>query len=76
LNKLLKPHDHPIISSLDELQNTFAFFFNKGHAAERFVSNREDFDKIIDYSLEMPQQVKKQLIGFARLFDLLTKFFK
>lgn len=45
----LKPYDHAIINSIDEFQQTFAHYFAKGSAAERFFSQLNDFNHIIEH---------------------------
>ena len=40
--------NHPVISSIEEFKQTFSYFFEKGSAAERSISNFNDFNKIVD----------------------------
>jgi hypothetical protein len=40
--------NHPVINSLEEFKQTFSYFFEKGSAAERSISNIEDFNKITE----------------------------
>ncbi len=71
LSETPKPKDHAIINSLSEFQNTFAFFFNRGHAAERFISKQEDFDHIINFSSEIPRQVRWRFRWLSRDWTVL-----
>lgn len=40
--------NHPVINSLEEFKQTFTYFFQKGSAAERSISNLEDFNRITE----------------------------
>ncbi|VVC94655.1 unnamed protein product [Leptidea sinapis] len=42
------------ISSKQELLKTFSYFFKHGAAAERFMSNSELFDNIVEEALKLP----------------------
>ncbi|XP_066929165.1 ADP-dependent glucokinase-like [Clytia hemisphaerica] len=42
-----KPQDHSEITSLQELEQCFAYYFERCAAAERFVSSKEVFEQIV-----------------------------
>ena len=41
------PSDHHVLVSVDDLQRTFAYYFEQGAAAERFFSNADVFQQIV-----------------------------
>jgi len=41
------PTDHTVITSLNDLEECFAFYFKKCAAAERFVSDKDVFEEIV-----------------------------
>ncbi|EER06834.1 conserved hypothetical protein [Perkinsus marinus ATCC 50983] len=41
------PQDHDVITSREDLAETFHYFFEHGAAAERYVSNRTLFDELV-----------------------------
>ncbi|XP_071116162.1 ADP-dependent glucokinase-like [Haliotis cracherodii] len=43
-----RPINHQVLSSISDLQETFAFFFRKGSAAERTFTVREPFLQVIE----------------------------
>jgi hypothetical protein len=45
-----KPNDHEKIQNLQELEETFSYFFQHGSAAERFVEDIEVFKIIVEVS--------------------------
>jgi hypothetical protein len=55
---LITQHNHPVINSIEEFKQTFAYFFEKGSAAERFISKLSDFNRIIDSTESLDNHVK------------------
>ncbi|CAJ0585832.1 unnamed protein product, partial [Mesorhabditis spiculigera] len=47
--------DHDSLSNLKELAEAFHFMFQKGAAAERFMSNEQDFKKMVQVAEKMPR---------------------
>ncbi|XP_072051210.1 ADP-dependent glucokinase-like [Amphiura filiformis] len=45
-----KPLEHNVFTSLESLQQTFYYFFQRGAAVERFFSNDKLYQKIIEYT--------------------------
>jgi hypothetical protein len=56
------PKDHEKITSLSQFHQTFLYFFEKGSAAERYVT-REVFDKILKIAKNLPDHAKDWNIG-------------
>ncbi|CAI4230870.1 unnamed protein product [Auanema sp. JU1783] len=42
-----EPSDHESLSSLNDLHETFAYFFQRGAAAERYLSSEESFNSLV-----------------------------
>jgi len=42
------PKNHDEISTLEELEECFAYYFQRCAAAERFITSKEVFDKIVE----------------------------
>ncbi|GAB1607529.1 ADP-dependent glucokinase-like isoform X1 [Argonauta hians] len=59
-------HDHSMIGSTDQLQETFSHYFQKGSAAERTVGNSDLFQKMVAVAQSQPN-VQKYLGGNALL---------
>ena len=58
------PSDHPSINTLEELEQCFAFFFNKCAAAERFVASKEVFEVIVKAAVA----VENAQVNFVEFF--------
>ena len=52
----VKAQDHEVISSLDELEECFEFYFIKCAAAERIVMSNEVFDRIVAAATSIDQK--------------------
>ena len=61
------PRDVDIITSLEDFADSFAFWFEKGAAAERFVESAEVFKKIIELSKSQSRRLEFKTGGNAAL---------
>lgn len=61
-----KAQDHAVIASIEELNEIFTLFLSKGGGGERFFSNFDDFQKIIEVTDSLAS-IKKFVGGNAAL---------
>ena len=79
-NKLgIKPSSnaksHDVITSLEDLEECFSYYFKKCAAAERFVTSFEVFHKIVDAAKKSPQvQVHTYFVLFKASYFFVSRY--
>ena len=64
-----QPEDHNVITSLESLQQTFAYFFERGAAVERFFSNDDLYQDIIKHA----DTLKKKKVSHQEMVAIIFR---